>query len=61
MDMGITIGAEVCILEVAPFKGPVELLVRGSNLALGRDIAKNVFLEIVNEHEGESEGAVLYG
>ncbi len=60
MDMGITIGAEVSVLEVAPFKGPVELLVRGSHLALGRDIAKNVFVEIIPE-DAQSEGALSYG
>ena len=61
MDMGITIGAEVSVLEVAPFKGPVELLVRGSNLALGRDIAKNVFVEIIKDEAPETEGALSYG
>lgn len=61
MDMGITIGAEVSVLEVAPFKGPVELLVRGSNLALGRDIAKNVFVEIIRNPTPETEGALSYG
>jgi DtxR family transcriptional regulator, Mn-dependent transcriptional regulator len=60
MDMGITIGAEISVLEVAPFKGPVEILVRGSNLALGRDIAKNVFVEIVRK-DSPSEGALSYG
>lgn len=61
MDMGITIGAELSILEVAPFKGPVEILIRGSNLALGRDIARNVFVEIKREQTPESEGALSYG
>lgn len=61
MDMGITIGAEISVLEVAPFKGPVELLVRGSNLALGRDIAKNVFVEIIKDEAPETEGALSYG
>jgi len=61
MDMGITMGAEIGVLEVAPFKGPVELLVRGSNLALGRDIAKNVFVEIVKENTPESKGALAHG
>lgn len=60
MDMGITIGAEICVLEVAPFKGPVEIFVRGSNLALGRDIAKNVFVEIIRE-DSPVEGALSYG
>lgn len=61
MDMGITIGAEICVLEVAPFKGPVEIMVRGSNLALGRDIAKNVFVEIIREHTHDTEGVLSYG
>ncbi|HII83671.1 MAG TPA: metal-dependent transcriptional regulator [Methanobacterium subterraneum] len=61
MDMGITMGAEISILEVAPFKGPVEVLVRGSNLALGRDIAKNVFVEIIKENTPESKGALAHG
>lgn len=61
MDMGITIGALVSVLEVAPFKGPVELMVRGSNLALGRDIAKNVFVEIIRENAREDEGALVHG
>ncbi len=45
MDMGITIGANISVLKIAPFKGPVEVSVRGSTLALGRDIANNVFVE----------------
>lgn len=61
MDMGITMGAQVSVLEVAPFKGPVELLVRGSNLALGRDIAKNVFVEIIRDNTSTSGGAVSHG
>ncbi len=61
MDMGITIGAIISVLEIAPFKGPVELLVRGSNLALGRNIAKNVFVEIVRENTCEKDGALSHG
>jgi DtxR family transcriptional regulator, Mn-dependent transcriptional regulator len=61
MDMGITMGAQISVLEVAPFKGPVELLVRGSTLALGRDIAKNVFVEIIRDNTSTSGGALSYG
>ncbi|AIS32074.1 metal-dependent transcriptional regulator [Methanobacterium formicicum] len=61
MDMGITMGAHIAVLEVAPFKGPIQLLVRGSNLALGRDIAKNVFVEIIREDTVPSKGALSYG
>ncbi|NYB52341.1 MAG: metal-dependent transcriptional regulator [Methanobacteriaceae archaeon] len=61
MDMGITIGVEICILEVAPFKGPVEVLVRGSRLALGRSIARNVFVEVIKDHTPHTQGALSYG
>lgn len=61
MDMGITIGVQISVLELAPFNGPVKLLVRGSNLALGRDIAKNVFVEIIRDDTPENTGVLSYG
>lgn len=45
LDMGLTPGTKVCISRVAPLKGPVEIAVRGSKLALGDEIACNVFVE----------------
>ncbi len=48
LDMGITIGAVISVIKVAPLGGPVEVAVRGSKLALGRDIASNVFVEAVD-------------
>ncbi|GEM_PF-1638270 len=54
LDMGITPNATIKIIKVAPLRGPVEISVRGSNLALGRSIAANVFIEpIHNESEAE--------
>ncbi len=47
LDMGITPNATVRIIKVAPLGGPVEISVRGSNLALGRSIASNVFVELI--------------
>ena len=47
--MGITIGAIISVIKVAPLGGPVEVAVRGSKLALGRDIASNVFIEACDE------------
>ncbi len=49
LDMGITIGAIISVIKVAPLGGPVEVAVRGSKLALGRDIASNVFIESCDE------------
>lgn len=45
LDMGLTPGTKICISRVAPLKGPVEIAVRGSKLALGDEIACNVFVE----------------
>ena len=45
LDLGLTPGTKVSITRVAPMKGPVELSVRGSKLALGDEIACNVFVE----------------
>ncbi len=44
-DMGLTPGAEVKIIKSAPFKGPFEILIRGSKLAIGRGIAMKIFVE----------------
>jgi DtxR family Mn-dependent transcriptional regulator len=45
LDMGLTPGTRIRVLKVAPMDGPVEVAVRGSKLALGQDIACNVFVE----------------
>ncbi len=49
LDMGITIGAIIKVIKIAPMGGPVELAVRGSKLAIGHDIASNVFVESCEE------------
>ena len=49
MDMGLTPGTRVTVVKSAPFHGPLEILVRGSRLALGRGMAERIFVEIVNE------------
>ncbi|HML06445.1 MAG TPA: DtxR family transcriptional regulator [Methanobacterium sp.] len=49
LDMGITIGAIISVTKIAPLGGPVEVAVRGSKLAIGHDIASNVFVEACEE------------
>lgn len=44
-DMGLTPGTEVVVVKSAPFRGPLEILVRGSRLALGRGMTENIFVE----------------
>jgi len=46
MDMGLTPGTKVTVIKSAPFRGPIEICVRGSRLALGRGMAKRIFMEI---------------
>jgi DtxR family transcriptional regulator, Mn-dependent transcriptional regulator len=47
-------------MQIAPFKGPVEIAVRGSKLALGREIANNVFVELIPENI-DNDGAAIHG
>jgi DtxR family Mn-dependent transcriptional regulator len=44
-DMGLTPGTEVTVVKSAPFHGPLEILVRGSRLALGRGVTEMIFVE----------------
>jgi Fe2+ transport system protein FeoA len=46
MDMGLTPGTTVTVVKSAPFNGPLEVLVRGSRLALGRGMAEKIFVEV---------------
>jgi DtxR family transcriptional regulator, Mn-dependent transcriptional regulator len=50
LDMGLTPGTKVSINRVAPLKGPVEICVRGSKLAIGDEIACNIFLEKITDY-----------
>ncbi|OGO19040.1 MAG: DtxR family iron (metal) dependent repressor [Chloroflexi bacterium RBG_16_50_11] len=45
LDLGLTPGTKIRINRIAPLKGPVEIAVRGSKLALGDEIVCNVFVE----------------
>jgi len=49
MEMGLTPGARLKISRVAPLRGPVEIAVRGSKLALGEKVACNVFVKVTGE------------
>jgi DtxR family Mn-dependent transcriptional regulator len=51
LDMGLTPGTSVGVVRVAPLKGPIEVSVRGSKVALGQDIALNVFVDSLQRHK----------
>jgi Fe2+ transport system protein FeoA len=46
MDMGITPGTRITVIKSAPFHGPMEILVRGYRLAIGRGMAERIFVEV---------------
>lgn len=52
LDMGLTPGTRISIVKVAPLKGPIEVEVRSSKLAIGQDIASKVFVEVAKNHLG---------
>jgi len=45
LDMGLTPGTKIRVSKIAPLKGPMEIALRGSKLALGDEIVCNVFVE----------------
>ncbi|MDG6222259.1 MAG: ferrous iron transport protein A [Candidatus Bathyarchaeota archaeon] len=45
-DLGLTPGTEVTVVKSAPFKGPLEIYVRGSRLAIGRGMASRILMEV---------------
>jgi DtxR family Mn-dependent transcriptional regulator len=49
LDMGLTPGTYLKMVNAAPFKGPVEVEVRGTSLALGRSLAGQVYIEVEDE------------
>jgi DtxR family Mn-dependent transcriptional regulator len=49
-DMGLTPGTTISIVTSAPLRGPIEIEVRGSKLAIGRGIASKIFVEAADPH-----------
>jgi Fe2+ transport system protein FeoA len=44
-EMGLTPGTEVKLLRKCPFRGPIQIEVRGVSLALGQGVASKVFVK----------------
>jgi len=44
-DLGLTPGSEVTLVRKTPLGGPIELSVRRTTLAVGHEIADNIFVE----------------
>ncbi len=46
MEMGLTPGTKIKVIAAAPFRGPIEVSVRGTTTALGRGLASWVFVSV---------------
>ncbi len=44
MELGITNGVKVKVKRFAPMGGPIEIFVRGYNLCIGKNEAKNILI-----------------
>lgn len=44
-SMGLTKGAQIKLQKSSPFSGPVEISIRGCKVALGRGVAKKIFVQ----------------
>lgn len=44
-EMGLTVGASVCVRKFAPFGDPMEVVVRGYHLSLRKAEAKGIVVE----------------
>ena len=44
IDLGLVPGTRITVIRAAAFGGPIEILVRNTNLALGRGIASRIMV-----------------
>ncbi|MEJ2250715.1 MAG: FeoA family protein [Candidatus Lokiarchaeota archaeon] len=49
-NLGIIPGVKIIKRRSAPFKGPVEINVKGSNLVIGRGLAMKVYVDVNKEN-----------
>jgi DtxR family transcriptional regulator, Mn-dependent transcriptional regulator len=48
-DLGLTLHTEIKLLRKAPMNGPIEVCVRRTNLAIAREIADNIFVNVAGK------------
>ena len=48
MDMGLCPGTNIKVDNAAPFNGPIQVSVRETSLALGRELAEKIYVEVEN-------------
>ncbi len=50
IDMGITPGVKIFVRKIAPLGDPIEINLRGYELSLRKDIAKNILVKLDTEN-----------
>lgn len=45
-DLGLTSGTEIVVIRSALFRGPIEISVRGTRIALGRGVSAKISVEV---------------
>ena len=45
MEMGLTVGARVQVIKLAPLGDPLEIVVRGSHLSVRRSAARSIVVD----------------
>ncbi|WP_032122973.1 metal-dependent transcriptional regulator [Clostridium amazonitimonense] len=44
-NLGLSIGAKITVIDLAPYNGPITLKNNGKNIIIGREAAKNIFVD----------------
>jgi DtxR family Mn-dependent transcriptional regulator len=57
--MGLYLDAPVEMVEKEPYGGPLRVRVAGTERAIGRELAENVFVRALDEPEGAATGAAV--
>lgn len=48
-NLGIIPGVKITKKQSAPLKGPIEIIVKGSSLVIGRGLASKIFVSCAKE------------
>ena len=51
--LGIFPGVKISMKKCAPFRGPINIIVKGSSIVLGRGLASKILVDCTNMHEKE--------
>ena len=49
-NLGIIPGVKIIKKNAAPFRGPIEVIVKGSSLVIGRGLAARIFVKCVGSN-----------